>query len=273
MPLEEYESNLIAIVDDLTKKFGVGREKIILITPPPVNRDMLEAAEVEAVKATSVEHNSINEPSSDKGDLSHSDEPKPTPLEPQPVAYCNETTSRYAAACRRAGRHCGVTVLDLFSAMLGLEAGGDEDCMAHQDENGRLEKINEQKEVEREDEEQGLNYSDDNNGACEKRGETEVIEMKAGVAARKIDKEQEIKQSLTSSEAQTPDWPLFFCDGIHFSRAGSDFFFSRLWPLVDQRVEKLPFKYPHWRCVDEAQPSTSLTPENMDVWDGDFKLD
>ena len=209
VPTEEYEANISAMVDDLIGKFGIDKSKIVLITPPPVNRKMLEELG--------------NQNGDETGDIS-------VASAAQPVAYSNDVTSLYAAACRRVGESFDVTVLDLFSDILD----------------------------------------------CEDRASSEEDGEKTNLDDFKEDHSlMSVNEFVTSSSAESPQseplWHSFFCDGLHFSRNGSEFVFSRLWPLVEQRAVDLPFKYPHWKDVDEQDPKTSL--QNVHVFDLDFKLD
>ena len=193
----------MAMVDDLIKKFQIDQSKIILITPPPVNRIMLEELEKK--------NNGIGACSS------------------QPVAHVNASTSLYASACRDVGEMEGVTVLDIFSDMLNCECR-----MLDVDKTAALE-----------------------------LQQHSLMSVNEFVASDKPD-------SATESPSD-PLWHSYLCDGIHFSRSGSEFLFSRLWPMIEQRVEALPFKYSHWRDVDEHDPMGSL--KNVNVYYKDFKLD
>jgi hypothetical protein len=76
--LEEYQTNLTTIIHELESKFGIDKQKIILVSPPPVNRKLLEEGYENAVNAGA--------------------------LDPLPVAHTNETTSRYARACCQVGK-------------------------------------------------------------------------------------------------------------------------------------------------------------------------
>ena len=58
---------------------------------------------------------------------------------------------------------------------------------------------------------------------------------------------------------RTPDWKeLFFCDGLHFSVAGSKFLCERLQHVLDPILLHLPMVYPDWLQVDPVNPENSF---------------
>ncbi|XP_008640085.1 PREDICTED: isoamyl acetate-hydrolyzing esterase 1 homolog [Corvus brachyrhynchos] len=83
VPLEEYAANLKSMVQYL-KSVDISADRIILITPPPLQESAWEKACLA------------------KGDK---------------LTRCNATTGQYAQACVQVARECGTDVLDLWTLM------------------------------------------------------------------------------------------------------------------------------------------------------------
>ncbi|NXK86425.1 IAH1 esterase, partial [Formicarius rufipectus] len=83
VPLEEYAANLKSMIQYL-KSVGITEDRIVLITPPPLQDSAWEKACLA------------------KGDK---------------LNRCNATTGEYAQACVQVGGDCGTDVLDLWTLM------------------------------------------------------------------------------------------------------------------------------------------------------------
>jgi len=266
VPVEEYESNLSSMIDDLVFKFGIAKSKLILVTPPPVNRKMLEE--------WSPEENGTGAVAADAGDAA---EQCCAASAAQPVAYSNDSVSGYAAACLRVGQSADVTVIDMFSRMLSCvdESDSKKSCK----DGGATDIMSSENDVE------VVDQTTDESDAAQKSETFSSPQNKSStVTSMNGDYCHLTKPAISSSTTEItspqlllveppsePLWHSFFCDGLHFSRNGSEFFYSQLWPLVESRVKDLPFMYPHWGDVNEHDPITSL--QNINIFDKDFKFD
>ncbi|KAM3931412.1 isoamyl acetate-hydrolyzing esterase 1 homolog [Leptodactylus fuscus] len=56
------------------------------------------------------------------------------------------------------------------------------------------------------------------------------------------------------------DYTVYLSDGLHLSDEGNQFLESKLWLVLEKKLEALPFILPYWNDIDNNNPESSLFP-------------
>lgn len=54
------------------------------------------------------------------------------------------------------------------------------------------------------------------------------------------------------------NWQRLLLDGLHLSKPGSQKLAKCLVPFLDQAVGPVPAMFPDWKCIDLADPESSI---------------
>ncbi|KAM4771856.1 isoamyl acetate-hydrolyzing esterase 1 homolog [Rhinophrynus dorsalis] len=68
----------------------------------------------------------------------------------------------------------------------------------------------------------------------------------------------EVVDLWTLMQEGRQDFLVYLSDGLHLSEEGNQFLESHLWPILEKKMEALPFILPCWRDVDNNNPEASL---------------
>lgn len=78
-------------------------------------------------------------------------------------------------------------------------------------------------------------------------------------AVSKVGEEQHVKViNVFAAFKQEQNWQRLLLDGLHLSKPGSQKLARCLMPLLEQAVGPIPAIFPDWKCIDPANPESSI---------------